>query len=134
MKLREALEAYEMVDLIKLLDEGKIDELAEEIFKEEPNQYEKTDAVLHADICYNLNRIFVEKNERYGNSFSKQFEEYGLISSAIRLSDKLERFKTLIEQPDLDALDESMKDTLMDMSNYAIMTIMEIEKKESEEN
>lgn len=130
-ELEKALEQYGLMDLLKFVEEDNIDGLAEEIFSEEPLTHEETDVVKHADICYNLNRIFAQKNERYGNSFSKQFEEYGLTSSAIRLTDKLERFKTLITQPDIDVLDESIKDTLLDMANYAIMTVIEIEKKES---
>ena len=44
----------------------------------------------------------------------------------IRLSDKLERFKTLSKSNQPLINDESMKDTLLDLANYAIMTYMEI--------
>jgi hypothetical protein len=44
----------------------------------------------------------------------------------IRLSDKFNRFKTLSKTNQL-VNDESIKDTLLDLANYAIMTVLEIE-------
>lgn len=49
----------------------------------------------HQTICDRLNRIYRRKNHDYGDSFSKQFEEYGLTSSVIRLEDKFLRLKQL---------------------------------------
>ena len=46
----------------------------------------------------------------------------------IRLGDKLNRFKQLTRNPDAQAVrNESIRDTLIDLANYAIMTIMELE-------
>ena len=62
-------------------------------------------------------KLFEQKNERYEASFFKQCEEDGDLSSvSIRLADKFNRFKSLVKNPDLDPLDESIKDTLMDLS------------------
>lgn len=72
-----------------------------------------------------LEKLYEEKNRRYGNSFHKQFEEFGLICAVIRLNDKMERLKTLSKNPD-DCGDEPIEDTLKDMANYAIMTLMEL--------
>lgn len=79
----------------------------------------------HIQICHELNRIYQLKNKDYGNSFSKQFEEYGLVSSAIRIEDKLNRLKNLINN-EQQVNDESIEDTLLDLANYAIMTVMEL--------
>jgi hypothetical protein len=50
--------------------------------------------------------------------------------AAIRLNDKLNRFKTLIK--DTGAVsDETIRDTLLDLSNYAIMTVMEMDEERS---
>lgn len=46
----------------------------------------------------------------------------------IRLSDKLNRFKMLSKGKDALVNDESIRDTLIDLANYAIMTIMELEE------
>jgi len=80
---------------------------------------------LHKNICNYLTETYESKNKDYGDSFSKQFQEYGLISSAIRLEDKLSRFKNLIKN-EAQVKDESIEDTLLDMANYAILTVMEL--------
>ena len=43
-------------------------------------------------------------------------------AAAIRLSDKLNRFKSLIKS-EAQVKDESIEDTLLDMAAYAIMTV-----------
>ena len=43
--------------------------------------------------------------------------------------DKMERLKYLCQAPK-DCGDESMRDTLVDMANYAVMTIMELDSLE----
>lgn len=80
----------------------------------------------HIAICAELTEIYTRKNTDYGNSFAKQLEEYGLVSVAIRLEDKLSRFKHLIGNEA--KVDESIQDTLMDMANYAILTLIEMEE------
>ena len=52
----------------------------------------------HREICERLNRLYAAKNKDYGDSFGDSFEEYGLIMPAVRLDDKLHRFKQLIKQ------------------------------------
>lgn len=79
----------------------------------------------HKQICQQLNEIYVAKNKDYGDSFSKQFQEYGITSSAIRLEDKFLRFKNLIHNQ-AEVKNESVEDTLIDLANYAIMTVMEL--------
>ena len=83
-----------------------------------------------------MTRLFEIKNKNYGNSFSKQFDEYGLTSVCIRLEDKLNRLKSLNKQiseskngiVDINVDDESIKDTLIDLANYSVLAIMEISK------
>ncbi len=46
----------------------------------------------------------------------------------IRLDDKLNRFKTLSRAgAEQQVSDESIKDTLLDLANYAVMTVLEME-------
>lgn len=63
-----------------------------------------------------------KKNHDYGNSFVKSMDEFGMPAAAIRLSDKLNRFKSLIKS-EAQVTDESIEDTLLDMAAYAIMTV-----------
>lgn len=70
--------------------------------------------------------IYAERNEKYGDSFSKTFQEYGKAVAMIRLEDKLNRAKNLVSKG-MDGSDgESLIDTLKDLSNYANMAIIEL--------
>lgn len=73
-------------------------------------------------------KLYEEKNKNYGNSFDKTLDDDGLIIAKIRLSDKLNRFSNIIKNG-IGETDESITDTLIDLANYAIMTIMWINKK-----
>lgn len=83
---------------------------------------------LHKKILNEIHDTYKRKNADYGNSFGEQFIEYGLLSAVIRLDDKMRRLKQLLKN-EAQVKDESIRDTLLDLSNYAIMTIMELDKK-----
>jgi hypothetical protein len=68
---------------------------------------------------------YEKKNHDYGNSFDKSIDEFGLVSPAVRLTDKLNRFKTLIKTENK-VKDESISDTLLDLANYSILTYLYI--------
>lgn len=70
--------------------------------------------------------LYAERNEKYGDSFAKTFQEYGEAVALIRLEDKLNRTKTLVSMGLKGSDGESLIDTLMDLSNYANMTIIEL--------
>ena len=78
---------------------------------------------LHKGICDNLNSTYKAKNSDYGDSFSKVRQEYPE-AICIRLSDKLERLKTLYRGQQAQ-VKESIEDTLLDIANYAIMELVE---------
>lgn len=81
----------------------------------------------HQSLCSELRDIYICKNDAYGDSFSKTFCELGIISSVTRMNDKMERIKSLVMGAKEN--DEKLEETLRDLANYAIMTIMEIENK-----
>lgn len=62
------------------------------------------------------------KNKDYGNSFDKTLNEFGLLASVIRMSDKMERIKTLINT-EAAVKDEKIEDTILDLANYAVLTL-----------
>lgn len=81
---------------------------------------------LIADTCDEIKTLLLKKNHDYGNSFSIQYQKYGLLSGIIRLDDKLNRLSTLIQK---DAkVNESIEDTIMDIAGYAILTLIELRK------
>lgn len=83
----------------------------------------------HKQICLALNSLYARKNHDYGDSFHQTFVEEGMAMPRIRLGDKFNRFKTLSRKLDAQRVsDESLKDTLLDLANYAIMTVLEMEE------
>lgn len=88
----------------------------------------------HRSICYELNNLYERKNHDYGDSFHDSYTKWGPVVSAIRIGDKYNRFYNLLKSDvnsseDEMRVDESLRDTLMDLANYSIMTIMEIDMK-----
>ena len=81
------------------------------------------------DITEEMNALYERKNHDYGNSFSETFRKLGIISAATRMLDKMNRIVSLVTKEQQKVHDESLRDTLIDIANYAVMTIMEIDKK-----
>lgn len=79
------------------------------------------------DITIALRNLYEAKNRDYNDSFGTSFEKWGLPMSCIRLGDKLNRLESFAQQKKMFVEDESVKDTLMDLANYAIMTLVELE-------
>ena len=81
---------------------------------------------IHEDLCREMHKLYVAKNADYGDSFAKVRMD---IPNAIlvRLSDKLNRLKSLMTKSDDDrkVRDESIDDTLMDIANYALLELVE---------
>ena len=72
-------------------------------------------------------KIYREKNADYGDSFSKSYKEFGIISPVVRMSDKMERIKQLSKGEDIKVKDESLRDTAIDLANYALMLVIEMD-------
>ena len=81
---------------------------------------------LHSEICEELNVLYERKNHDYDDSFGKSFEKYGMAMPCMRLEDKFNRLCALaLKGGSAWVADESLDDTLMDLANYAIMTLVE---------
>lgn len=87
-----------------------------------------TKAERHRQICEGLHALYVRKNHDYGDSFHTSFVEEGMAMPRIRLGDKFNRFKTLSRTTRQEVNDESIIDTLLDLANYSIMTVLELER------
>lgn len=86
----------------------------------------------HKLLCEKLNKTYEQKNHDYGNSFGETFDKLGVVSAVTRISDKYNRLVSLCMLPDEErkVKDESITDTLLDMANYCIMTVIELHKKD----
>lgn len=78
------------------------------------------------DITDKMRAIYAEKNEAYGNSFSKLYKEYGYLAGIIPLSNKLNRIKSLVDSGKHPT--ESMQDSLLDLCCYSVMFLMELQR------
>lgn len=74
--------------------------------------------------------LHTKKNDNYGNSYSKLFDELGEISGLVPLYNKLDRLTTLVRGKK--NYFESKEDTLKDLASYALMMLIEERRKESE--
>lgn len=77
-------------------------------------------------IAEELGNLYEAKNKCYNNSFGETYQKLGIVSAVTRISDKYNRLCTLVKNPDVDDLGESIEDTLKDMASYSIMTLMEM--------
>ena len=81
------------------------------------------------DITKNMTKTYAAKNHDYGNSFEESLDELGLVASVVRLGDKMNRIKSLIKK-EARVKDESIKDTLLDLASYSVMTLMWLNKQQ----
>lgn len=83
----------------------------------------------HLEIVQSLNQLYASKNSDYGDSFGETYQKLGIVSAITRISDKYNRLVSLATKPEEErkVKDESIQDTLLDMANYCIMTVIEME-------
>ena len=90
-------------------------------------QSKKTYADRFKEITDKMFETFKAKNHDYGSSFSNLFKECGMTYAYGHMAEKLERVKSLMKD-EAKVNGEGMKDSLLDLANYAILTIMELDK------
>ena len=72
--------------------------------------------------------MYQRKNADYGNSFAETIREFGFIPAVARINDKLKRVKNMVKGQEMNIIkDESLRDNLMDIANYCVLTIMELD-------
>lgn len=73
------------------------------------------------ELMFPLIEQYERKNAAYGNSAHVSYLKFGVVSYAIRLGDKFQRYESLLEDPSIPVGDESILDTLGDAITYALM-------------
>jgi len=73
--------------------------------------------------------LFERKNADYGDAFA----DYGIVGVLVRLGDKVRRCQSISNKGVNVVNDEAMRDTLIDLHNYAAMAIMLYDEKEKGE-
>lgn len=70
-------------------------------------------------------QLFIRKNTDYGDSFAK----YGMIGVLMRIEDKIQRCLNITKNGINLVNDEGLRDTLIDLHNYAAMATMLLDEK-----
>jgi len=78
----------------------------------------------------NALELFRKKNIDYGDAFAK----YGVIGVLMRIEDKIQRSLSITNNGVNLVNDEGIKDTLLDLHNYAAMALMLLNENENETN
>lgn len=113
-------------ELEKLNKEDEINDIFRFLYDENTFNKKPNDKDIHKEICSELHETYVKKNNDYGNSFKKSYDEFGIVSAVVRMTDKMERIKSLTGGTKSEVTDESIEDTILDLANYAIMTAIEL--------
>ena len=80
-----------------------------------------------ADILKEMQELYNKKNADYGNSFSETIQEFGFTPAIARINDKFKRVKKMVKDEKM-LVNESMRDNLMDIANYCVLTIIELDR------
>lgn len=116
-------------DWYKELDPAACENIEAKCCDKEPDDLKlhiESKVARHYEICQKLNQVYKAKNHDYGDSFGDTYKKLGIISAVTRLSDKMNRLMSLAVSHDAQVKDEKIEDTLLDMANYAIMTLIEL--------
>ena len=87
----------------------------------------------HKELCDRIHNTCVAKNHDYGNSASDLYNKFGLISYIVRMNDKMNRINTLIKR-EAEVKDEKITDTLLDLANYCLLAVADMELEKENEN
>lgn len=80
----------------------------------------------HKELCERIHNTCIAKNHDYGNSASELYEKFGLISYVVRMNDKINRINTLLYS-EAQVSDEKITDTLLDLANYCLLAVADME-------
>lgn len=81
-----------------------------------------------ASITEEMATLYEKKNTAYDGAFSKRYAKRGLAYAVDKISEKCDRLVALESNPNIDNNGESIEDTLIDLANYAVMTLIELRK------
>ena len=88
-----------------------------------PVEYE----VAFRTILSDMMATFVAKNHDYGSAFSTLFADVGMPYAYGHLAEKLQRVRSLMND-EAKVKGESMIDSLKDLANYSVLTIIELQR------
>ncbi len=79
-----------------------------------------------SSILKEMQELYEKKNSDYGNSFAETIQEFGFKPAIARINDKLKRVKNIVNGQKM-FIDESMRDNLIDIAVYTVLTLIELD-------
>ena len=88
----------------------------------------QSDEEIYGSLLEKLFTTYKSKNADYGSAFSEMFDELGIDYAYGKLREKMNRIKVLRKQPNM-VENEGLEDALLDTAGYAILTLVELQKR-----
>ena len=87
-----------------------------------------SDEEIYGSLLDKLFTTYKAKNADYGSAFAEMFDELGIDYAYGKLREKMNRIKVLRKQPNM-VENEGLEDALLDTAGYAILTLVELKKR-----
>ena len=130
MKIDESKSGYKA----KIYDDvcGEAQESAHNVCSGEMKTAEQADKLrIHKELTDKIHHLYETKNMDYGDSMHPLFEEYGLTAFLVLFEIKINRIKSLQYKS---SHYESLEDSLMDLANYSLIALTEIQQLNNKRN
>lgn len=93
----------------------------------------KEEIVVFNTLTKQMSDTFAKKRKDYGQTTTETYDKFGPVSMLTRMHDKMGRLDNLLgKAQENNVLNESIEDTLLDLANYALITILEMHKRQSD--
>ena len=73
-------------------------------------------------------KLYERKNSDYGSSNHDTYMKYGAVAYLVRMEDKINRVRSLVQNNNQKVEDEKIHDSLVDLANYSILMLLELEE------
>ena len=127
---------YRLVEQCKPKDMEQKTEIkvegTDKVFDTQVTNYQ-SDEEIYGSLLDKLYTTYKAKNHDYSNAFSEMFDELGIDYAYGKLREKMNRIKVLRNKPNM-VENEGLEDALLDTAGYAILTLVELKKKKSNED
>lgn len=130
MKIDESKSGYKA----KIYDDvcGEAQESAHNVCSGEMMTAEQADKLrIHKELTDKIHHLYETKNMDYGDSMHPLFEEYGLTAFLVLFEIRINRIKSLQYKS---SHYESLEDSLMDLANYSLIALTEIQQLNNKRN
>lgn len=92
----------------------------------------KEEVKMFSDLTKEMANTFAKKRADYGQTTTETYDKFGPVSMLTRMHDKMGRLDNLLGKSADNLVGEKVEDTLLDLANYALITILELRKHETQ--